>query len=653
MRVLTSSPIVKFLAGVAVAAAVACAQPSFGWEATVRPPRPGLPAVEIRIGFPGDYVPLQGSPLELRRTAPFDGMIGYRFEVDGKKTVDTTRLTRAAELHGSLVLDTRGEGSAPREVVIEWRDAAGHLLASANAGTPPWSAKLKTLRVGDESPTAPRHLGEASLMLPPAALPARAEWYDGWRALVLPAESWLALAANVRQAIVASGASVMTFGTPAPRALAPVDEAVLPVAFDAGAVRPKPGADWLRGANGPRLVRLGNMTWAASEDELREPLPAMQAWHFQPRFKQPSVSWSPATAAAIVSQIRTLLLLAAAVMISLLLWHLIRRGRAMVAAAIAVALIVAHPLYRDFIRPRAAEKTTEQWSRRVNGTYERSRFVETYGATPLRMREPQPADARLATDPAADYAELAPDGRLLNIAFADTAWPVARVRSSAAEAWDGIRVTIREAGDESLTFEYDLAFEPSEVLANWTHGTGYSSGAVALPRERRGRATVTDRKVVRMERWWAHTGSPLPRRGPNEAVELLFIADGRTYRWRGALPASRFVRYELAAQVREQADGRRIAQMVIPESGIPPAGQAVLTSIYTAVDILPGATIEGDGGTIALRKHTRPGHYTVAADDLRRITADHGLVTIHTPAPVAPRYFSVAQVRMSVEDGRP
>ena len=644
----------KFLAGVAVAAAVACAQPSFGWEVTVRPPRASLPPVTIRIGYPGDYVPLQGSPLELRRTAPFDGMIGYRFEVDGKNTIDTPRLTRAAALRGSLVLDTRildNRALLPREVVIEWRDTAGRVLASAHAGTPPWSAKRKSLRVADDAPVAPRHLGEESLVIPPAALPARAEWYKGWGALVLPAETWLALAMDVRRAIVASGTTVMTFGTAAPRALSPADEAVLPVSFDAGGARAKEGADWLRGASGPRLVRLGNMIWAASEDELREPLPAMQAWHFYPRFRQPSVRWSTATVTALVARFRTVLMLAVAVALSLLVWLAIRRGRAIAAAAIAVVLIAAHPLYRDLIRPRAAERSIEEWRHGPNGTYWRTRSVETYGATPLRLREPQPAGAWLGTEPAADYAELAPDGRILTIAFTD-AWPAARVRSVAVESWDGIRVTIREAGDDTLTFEYDLGFEPSEVLANWTHGSEYRSGSVALS-DRRGRATITDGKMVRLEGWWTYLGVPLPRRGANDAVELLFSADGRTYRWRGELPATDFVRYELTSPVHEQADGRHVAQMVIPERGIPSHGQALLSSMSTTADILAGATIEGDGGTAALQKHKKAGTYTVAADDLRRITADHGLVTIHMPAPVAPRYLSVAEVRMSVEDGRP
>lgn len=648
----------KILTGLLAAAAIACAQPSFGWSATVRPPHPALPAVDVILGY-GDYVPERGSPIELRAKAPFTGMIGYHFERYGKRTIDVPRVTRGPSLRGvvRLAADQIGKGpSRPmRELVVEWRDPAGTLLGIASAGTPPWAETRTAARIAAQPPANPHYLGQPAVTIDPTQLPAWPGWYAGFTAVIAPADLWLTLDPDVRKAVFHSGVQLILFGLPGSGAIVlPTDEAILPVTFSAAGARPKPNAAWLAGDNGPQLVRAAGAAWAESEEGLREPLPQTTALHLR-GFEWEGGRWSLRAALA---EYRTIVFLVTASLLSLLVWWLARRGAAIAAAAIAIALIAAHPLYRQIIRPRTLQHTTDTWEPITSETSFHRRLDAIYGDVPLQA----PARERLAiqdsieTAPAARYAEVSADGDPVRLAHASS-WAGWQQESWRRELANAANVTVEQLGDDVITISYDLPDAPRRINANWSYrgrpryGTGEAAGG------RRGRATI-----ARGQR-----GSPndstyiwedLPRSGNAETVNVSFITEERgttrVYGWYGKVDErQRFVPYRMVVSVCRAEDGNHMARLVIPAGGIPPAGEVRLLGAHAMRDILSGgAWIEGNGVRVPIQpRDKRP--YRVTWEDFRRVARDHGLITIHLPAKLDPRFFEGAEIEVRVSGAEP
>jgi hypothetical protein len=654
---------VKILTGVLAAAAIACAQPSFGWSATVRPPHPSLPAIDVTFGYPGGYAPENGSPVILRARTPFDGMIGYHFEVAGNKTVDPSFATRGTSLRN--VVRSEYDPRIPRrrhrlrhELIVEWRDASGKLLATGNAGKPPWTEGTRAACVTGTPPPSDRYLGQSAVILDAAQLPAWPQWYAGLSALIVPAELWLSLDPDVRKAVFHSGTRLMLFGLPGPRAIVlPTDDAILPVTFGANGVRPKPGAARLDGPDGPRLVQGPKAVWAESEEHFREPLPQMAASHLR------SFTWSEAsggsyrTVLGALADFRAMLFLGIAAVLVPLIWWLARRGMVAMAASLALAVVIAHPLYRNVMRPRTLERAEESLRLIAPGIHLHERRDEIYGDVPLRapLREREWQESAIHTildiQPEPEYAELSALGTPLQLAHRtpSAAW---RQLSRRTELADPANVTVERLADDALTLGYDLPHAPHRIIAGWSRAGRYFFGSVDVSEARRGRVTIPHGRLSRsMDA--NYLWSPFrPRHGNTELVSVSFHAKDRgtthIYDWHGDVPARYFVPYRIVAPVRRIAGGTHIAELVIPEGGVPPDGSIELTGAQTSRDILPGATLEGNGVRVAVQRRDRTKPYRVSIADFRRVAKEHGLVNIHLPAAMDERYFAAAQVVVAV-----
>ncbi|HJT16434.1 MAG TPA: hypothetical protein VJ853_03555 [Thermoanaerobaculia bacterium] len=271
------------------------------WHADVAPPKPGLPAVSVDVGYPAMYAPPRNCPIALHArggSLRFDGYIGYYFEVAGRGTLDTPVIARAViQPHASWRFDTitmmrRWAGTAessarPRELVIEWRDASMKRIASKSAGVPSWSSTMP-LRIGPAPASA---FGERAFVLAPAALSDLGQWYGGFTKVIAPLDVWIALPRPVRDAILGSGVHIVLIGFPrANQNLDDLDRAVLPVVFNGNpgsykrpwpyaqatvqtpmSWRAKDGADLA----GSYLVSTFASTWAPDDEALTHPLPAM------------------------------------------------------------------------------------------------------------------------------------------------------------------------------------------------------------------------------------------------------------------------------------------------------------------------------------------------------------------------------------------
>lgn len=630
----------KILTGLLAASAIAIAQPSSGWSTTVHPPQPNLPTVHLTLGYPGDYVPMDHAPIELRVIGDqlFDGFVGYAFEAEGKRTADVPRATRARHLRGFIDLMGDGGSRLPREVIIEWRDRNGRVVAGASAGTPPWSEKLQPLRIG-----------ASSRLVPTAA------WFQGFREIVAPIDVLLSLPAGVRQAVFESGTEVFTIGVPT-LPVTGLDGSLLPVTFESSIVHPKPRAMWLAGENGPRVVRWPRATWVASEDELREPLPSMNVLHVRADQWQSKVPRSAHNILVGLSQARTALLLVAVIASSVLLWWLSRRGAATVVIVVAIVLIAAHPLYRDGIRRRELQRTTETWTSGVGGAWSRAQTDLVYGAGPLRF-EGQRVHRGLDAEPTPDWAELEANGRVVRVVHPEP-WSLAEQWSSSVVRLDGVRVSVGEISADTITFVYELPADAEHVFATWTFGGGYFRGAKPLTGGRTGRATIRrgdhQRSMILGSAWDSYQ-RPLARTGGANRVRLLFIAKQndtiRLVDWAGDVAASDFVPYTISMPMR-MSGGGHTATMVIPEDGIPAEGEAVLTATWTNINPLRGGvTIDGDGGRLALPPATAAVR-RIAASELRRIAREHRPLTFAMPATMDEERLESARLVMTVTDVR-
>jgi hypothetical protein len=652
---------VKILTGLLAVAAIACAQPSFGWSATVRPPQPALPAVDVTLGY-GDYVPETDSPIALSARGAFGGMIGYHFEHEGRRTVDPPFAIRDRSLRHIVRLEydprLRGGPHRPlRELIIDWRDTNGNLLASASAGKPPWTESSLPARITAGPLGDSRYLGQSAVVLDAVQLPAWPQWYSGLSSLIAPAELWLTLDPELRKAIFHSGTRLNLFGLPGPRAIVlPTDDAILPVTFSMNGVRPKPGAAWLDGERGPRLVQGPKAVWVESEEMLREPLPQAAALHLRSFNWDEAGKWSYRTIFDAIFDFRPMLALGLAGALSLLLGWLARRGAASVAAAIALAAIIAHPLYRNLIRPRTLQHVGEGIREIAPGVSVRERRDEIYGDAPLRApereRDWQESASHEVVDiePPPDYAELAPAGQPVQLAHA-TQWAAWRQLSRRVELGTTMNVTVDELGDHELTLRYDLPHAPRRVLATWTRGGRFHYGSTDVREQRRGRATITRGKLSDAMDATFLWGDQ-PRKGNAERVSVSFLSEERgttrMYGWSGDLPAKEFVPYRMFARARKGGAGH-VAEVVIPAAGVPAGGEIHFADLHTSRDILAGAVLEGNGVLVPLQPRQGKRRYRVAAADFRRVAREHGLVTIHLPAKLDERFFARAEVVMSVE----
>jgi hypothetical protein len=332
------------------------------WRAAVTPPRRGLPAVVVEVGYPGRYVPAFNTPIVIRATAGdlgFDGYIGFHFEVDGKSSIDQPVVSRAvirphetwtfrtiAILHSPYGRDS----SFARELILDWRNRSVETVASANAGVPPWIVGV--------SNRMPLHAATAG------PLPNFSQWYAGFSSIVIPLSMWLDLERGVRDAIFASGIEVIFIGfARADQTIDRVTHALLPVEFSAGggtytlpwpygtttANAPvswtaKRGAGFTVSATRPYIARTLTASWVADERALDRPLPSVVHVLARSHF----IGYDPR-----VTDRRPWPWAAAALLAAVAAWLLVRNNRLVAGAALAIAFAAATAMSRQSIRKAA------------------------------------------------------------------------------------------------------------------------------------------------------------------------------------------------------------------------------------------------------------------------------------------------------------
>lgn len=393
------------------------------WRAEVHASLAGLPAVKIEYGYAGGYVPALNAPLALQAlgtNVPFDGYIGFHFAVHGRNTVDVPVLARAhVPARGEWSFRTfaalqrwgDGDDSLPRELMIVWRDRDMNILATENAGTPPWTDfrhSLRPLRIvhGAEKP------GAVTLGLPPIvmgdnSLPDRAQWYRGFLAVVTETATWLDLPKRVREAIFGSGVYVVLFDVPrAEQHFDELDAALLPLTFSAGAGsydapwpyrgtrkmpvktrsswKPKAGVDFVGPSNAPYIVVTDAAAWMADDAALSFPPPVIA--HFHPGYADPFRPFHP-TPLDYLRRYSEACITAAAFVICISAWVAMRRKPTNVVAVVLLVISAALLLQRNRIRPMQATKESIdriEYAPDISADY---REETIYGPTPIPARD--------------------------------------------------------------------------------------------------------------------------------------------------------------------------------------------------------------------------------------------------------------------------
>lgn len=357
--------------GVLAALLVAMSAQATPWRAEVAPPRPGLPAVVVEVGYPDGYIPAFNTPVVIHATAGdagFAGYIGFHFEFGGRSTVDTPVIGSAsirphetwtfrtiATLHlwNDRTEQSANAGSPPvtRDLVVEWRGNATELLGVEDAGSPPW--------IIGAAARLPLHVSTTSV------LPDTSQWYAGFSSVIVPLATWLDLQPRVREAIFAAPVEVVFVGfARADQTFDELTRTLLPVEFGAGqgsyvapwpygaATRSAPvswtvkrGSGFVGTAMRPYLARTLAATWVADDHALDRPLPSVVHVRARTRF----VNYDPR-----IPDRRPWIWAAIAFLVAVAAWLLVRNNRLVAGGVLAVAFAAMTAMSRDGIRRATA-----------------------------------------------------------------------------------------------------------------------------------------------------------------------------------------------------------------------------------------------------------------------------------------------------------
>lgn len=656
------------------------------WRVGATATRPGLPKVEIELGYPGPYVPWRSAPVTLRATAGdrrFDGYVGFHFRVQEQRTYDTPVIARAViEPHQTWTFSTfatlqrrAGAGSdfVPRTIAVEWRDASMALRAFRAAGAPPWDA-LRPLRIGHELDTAGAALGEPAWPQTPRALSDHAQWYAGFSHVVAPLAVWSDLPRRVRDAVLGSGTDIVLFGLPQPgQQLDALDQTLLPVTFDASpgsyevpwpygsgtaavprSWRVRAGANAAGRGPLPYLVRSPAVTWFADERGIEAALPATEAiplaleearareLRFDPEARIGPAWPRPSQVLRVHS---SLLLVAAAALLGLGGWLVFRRNpRAGAAAALLVAAILIVGS-RERVRPSSGTYRYEIDHPLTRGIRQSMQLTRSWGPSPLAEERRDRESMRTSvTGVAADLqdAEVRATGtpvsmgmmkRLTGDWHAVTRWSVHRGPGEPP------RVSIAGRNGNALTVEYE-SVEPVDVVqASWMCGTEFCRGGASVPRGRRGRATIRDGRHVWEEGepfiWYV----PMAPRATSE-VHVSLVSKSRTrtrvQEWVAPLSGPVGPSFMITDRLWPRAGGCSYA-FALP-TRVSPEAEALVS--VKARD--PRVELVWKGGTTALQPTGRPGvafasrSWSVPPEVLRGIVAGGGIMRVDVLAGKGP-----------------
>ena len=606
------------------------------WHAVATPSRAALPTVTIDLGYPGPYLSPDSSPITLRATAgnlPFNGYIGYHLAVKNVRAFNPPVITRAVlRPHQSwswtTQLDLHYFGDLKREIVIEWLDGSMDVVATGNAGVPPWSARANRLRVIARGQTVPS-LSVGDSLENADSLPLVARWYSGFRSLIIPVAVWLDLSPDVRKTIFASGIYVVFSGLPTPsQRMDAIDQALLPITFDprpgaydipwpyrsptsSGSVavpmtwRAKQGASWAGSPALPYIVSNQVAAWVADGTALDVALPAMtvnpihqdRGWrsHHQPTPKLTTFvrSFLPAVAALF------------AALLSIAFWVVMRkspRPAVAVAAAIASALIL---LGRDQIRPSGSRSvprreqrppaasegiyTYESFAPRAPGVTEHVSREQAYGASPLPekpasldvMRNSITQGNQRLGDVEVRSATTAPGwGALVS---RRGPWETARRYSRRSELGESPVVRVQSRDDQKLVIDYESPIAVDRVFAEWASGDIHHFGEVAAPGGSRGRVTIEDGMMLgsASHSAWSY-GSPPPQglAGCSVRVSLMWEtrSDAQTLQWVEPFPpsAGKPTSFSIRATPEAEEAGTMSRLFALPVALIPTGAGAVI-----------------------------------------------------------------------------
>jgi hypothetical protein len=494
------------------------------WRAAVQPPRPGLPAVTVEVGYPGPYLPAYSVPITLRAAAgdvPFDGYIGFQF-----RRFDTPVFSRALlRPRQSWTFSTFARPD--RALTIEWRDASMKTVGTSNAGSLP-STPVPSLRITRAAGPA-RALGLEAYGERPEALPDRAQWFNGFDVVVTPLDVWIDLPRRVREAIFGSGIRVIFFGLPRPgQQLDDLDRALLPVTFQPalgsyvapwpygnGAVVPTtvswvPKHDARPVGNGalPYIVDSPSGTWVADEAGVNQPIPntaalpmpmqvAMSRAGFDSRPDDLVVAW-PRPSRVLREQPAFVLTMGAA-LLSVFGWLILRRRPRIAAIAILMLGVTAVVAARDRIRPHAGTFRYEIVRPVSAGLVVRLQVNRTYGASPIAAEPVSEAmRSRLGGSISGRDWELrtseTPMGMGAIRAF--DGWDAIWRRSYAREIASGPTVRIRKREGQEIVLEYESTHLVDLISARWLCGDDLCVGSTAVRRSTRGTVTIRNRHTV-------------------------------------------------------------------------------------------------------------------------------------------------------------
>lgn len=585
------------------------------WRAVATPADRRLPDVDITLGYPGNYIPAENSPIELQLdgTPAFDGYIGFRFGVGRAMSRDIPVLMRAKtgreqpwSFSTYVQLNTRGDDVSltARELVIDWYDRSGLLLARRSAGAPPWSVKQSPLRITGPAEDPARIVTGRRILVTLDLLGNEAQWYRGFASVAMPVELWLDLPSRVRAAIFHSTRSLIFIGLPRPdQKLDALDKAVIPVMFEPGEgeveipvlyrrngeARRRAAMSWRARSDADRVgtdrnpyavVATGvsskaGAAWAFEEYGFTESVPITSAIPAAVHKPEPEMSLANklAVLAALPWEFRPAVLVLAICVTSILLWISFRRRAPVVVLGIAWIAAVTVLAMRQRVRSIDGSRSVERWTEVSPGVTAHGVHEDVFGRSPLPISRSATLSDQWFSSPTyiledAEFREqstLPGHGSMLS---ALSPWDSAgRVRLR-YELGPRARIRLLALSDEELRVEYEVdGLTSAKVLAQWTSNGVWREGETTIGKNRGVAKIETSRPITAIFDHWRLTTFRYLRGGEN--VQLAFVDDDpahvRIVEWAGAFATPGLVPYRLDFPVETMGKGALSWTFVFPD----------------------------------------------------------------------------------------
>ena len=679
----------RLLAVAALFAATLAEAQATAWRSTVAPPRAGLPAVSVELGYPGGYVPVASAPITLRASAgnaSFDGYIGFHFRAGDRQTYDTPVIARASlRPGGSWTFSTYAnprrsarsnhdsdQWTQPRAIAIEWRDASMNVLARMSAGIPPWSLERIPLVITNatRNGTGPqRALDSAAYARRPDALPALAQWYAGFSHVVAPLEVWLEVAPEVRDVIFASSREVVLHGLPrADQTLDTLTATLLPVTFSAapGAYRvpwPYATADaaetevttprsWAAKRSAyavgsgplPYMVRSPVATWVADAAGIARRLPVAEAAPIALEIAKQSmlapsrhqgIDVASPTPSALLRHAPVRIAVALALLLSIAGWLLLRKTPRAAVAALLVLAAVGLLAARGAIRPPAAAHRSVSIAEVAPGVLEHVESIRSYGDSLIEAPRLDDVVARMnvfAPSEAHKDAEIRSAGMPAGAIRSGADWHASWRSWSRRELGSVPKVTIRERDATKLVLEYDSPDEIDRIHARWQCGSRLCWGETRVD-GRSGTATIEHGQLLWPAAdgagWWSSIAGMrvqfLRSRG-NETLDATWLEPA------GASTQQSTPQSIVLTEREPRHDGSGTFAFALPRA-LPPAPTALVSvklntpSTRVTLALPDGTTTPLDAtGRSGLDAGTRA--YAIPPPALAQIVAHGGIVEV-------------------------